>query len=57
MQGVSIITARLKLNYDPIKALSEISSKVDQVRSNLPPRPRFPPSTSSPPTRSSRRPT
>jgi multidrug efflux pump len=35
-QGVSIITARLKLNYDPIKALAEISSKVDQVRSNLP---------------------
>ncbi|HMD61184.1 MAG TPA: efflux RND transporter permease subunit, partial [Opitutaceae bacterium] len=35
-QGVSTITARLKLNYDPIKALSEISSKVDQVRSNLP---------------------
>jgi multidrug efflux pump len=35
-EGVSIITARLKLNYDPIKALAEISSKVDQVRSNLP---------------------
>ncbi|HEY4989421.1 MAG TPA: efflux RND transporter permease subunit, partial [Opitutaceae bacterium] len=36
VQGVSTISARLKLNYDPIKALSEISSKVDQVRSNLP---------------------
>jgi multidrug efflux pump len=35
-QSVSTITARLKLNYDPIKALSEISSKVDQVRNNLP---------------------
>ena len=35
-QGVSTITARLKLNYDPIKALSEISSKVDQVRNFLP---------------------
>jgi len=35
--GVSTITARLKLNYDPIKALSEISSKVDQVRRDLPP--------------------
>jgi len=35
-QGVSTISARLKLNYDPIKALSEISSKVDQVRNNLP---------------------
>ena len=36
-QGVSTITARLKLNYDANKALSEISSKVDQVRSDLPP--------------------
>ena len=36
-QGLSTISVRLKLNYDPIKALSEISSKVDQVRSDLPP--------------------
>ncbi len=36
-QSVSTITARLKLNYDPIKALSEISAKVDQVRNDLPP--------------------
>ncbi len=36
-QGYSTITAQLKLNYDPIKALAEISSKVDQVRSDLPP--------------------
>jgi len=36
-QGRSTINARLKLNYDPIKALSEISSKVDQVRGDLPP--------------------
>src|SRR3974377_2341250 len=35
--GVSTITARLKLNYDPTKALAEISSKVDQVRNDLPP--------------------
>ena len=35
--GLSTITVRLKLNYDPIKALSEISSKVDQVRNDLPP--------------------
>jgi multidrug efflux pump len=35
-QGLSTITARLKLNYDPIKALSEISAKVDQVRNILP---------------------
>jgi len=36
-QGRSVITARLKLNYDPTKALSEISAKVDQVRGDLPP--------------------
>lgn len=36
-QGLSIINVRLKLNYDAIKALSEISSKVDQVRRDLPP--------------------
>ncbi|MEJ2477895.1 MAG: efflux RND transporter permease subunit, partial [Desulfobacterales bacterium] len=36
-QGLSTINVRLKLNYDPIKALSEISSKVDQVRGDLPP--------------------
>ena len=34
-QGRSLITARLKLNYDPTKALSEISAKVDQVRGDL----------------------
>jgi multidrug efflux pump len=36
-QGLSTIDVRLKLNYDPIKALAEISSKVDQVRDDLPP--------------------
>ncbi len=36
-QGLSSISVRLKLNYDPIKALAEISSKVDQVRQDLPP--------------------
>ncbi|MCB9666768.1 MAG: efflux RND transporter permease subunit [Myxococcales bacterium] len=36
-QGISTIKAQLKLNYDPTKALSEISSKVDQVRGDLPP--------------------
>lgn len=35
--GRSVITARLKLNHDSTKALSEISSKVDQVRGDLPP--------------------
>jgi len=36
-QGFSMITVRLKLNYDPLKALAEISTKVDQVRQDLPP--------------------
>ncbi len=35
--GLSTINIRLKLNYDPIQALSEISTKVDQVRNDLPP--------------------
>jgi len=35
--GLSTITVRLKLNYEATKALAEISSKVDQVRNNLPP--------------------
>jgi multidrug efflux pump len=35
--GLSTITIRLKLNYDSTKALAEISSKVDQVRRDLPP--------------------
>ncbi|MBU0965037.1 MAG: efflux RND transporter permease subunit [Proteobacteria bacterium] len=41
-QGVSTITARLKLNYDATKALAEISSKVDQVRNDLPPEAEIP---------------
>ena len=36
-QGVSTVTARLKLNYDANKALSDISSKVDAIRRDLPP--------------------
>jgi len=35
--GLSTISARLRLNYDSTKALAEISSKVDQVRQDLPP--------------------
>ena len=42
MQGLSVITARLKLNYDSNKALSEISSKVNQVRGDLPPEAEIP---------------
>ncbi|NOK15985.1 efflux RND transporter permease subunit [Corallococcus carmarthensis] len=41
-QGVSIIRARLKLNYDSNRALSEISAKVDQVRGDLPPEAQVP---------------
>ncbi len=37
LQGFSFITARLKINYDPVKALAEITAKVNQVRNNLPP--------------------
>src|SRR5215510_2132388 len=36
-QSSSVITARLKLNYDANKALSDISSKVDAIRRDLPP--------------------
>jgi multidrug efflux pump len=36
-QGLSTIRAHLKLNFDATRALSEISSKVDQVRRDLPP--------------------
>src|SRR5664279_676638 len=35
--GLSSITVHLRLNYDSKKALAEISSKVDQVRNDLPP--------------------
>src|SRR6266853_1817631 len=41
-QSQSIITARLKLNYDANKALSDISSKVDAVRRDLPPESEIP---------------
>lgn len=41
-QGSSTIKVRLELNYDPIKALSEITSKVNQVRGDLPPEAEIP---------------
>jgi multidrug efflux pump len=41
-QGLSTITARLKINYDATKALAEIGSKVDQVRGDLPPEAQVP---------------
>src|ERR1035438_7807721 len=40
--GLSTITAHLRLNYDSKKALGEISSKVDQVRNDLPPEAQIP---------------
>src|SRR5689334_17213258 len=36
-QGLSTVTARLHLNYDATRALSQISAKIDQVRGDLPP--------------------
>jgi multidrug efflux pump len=41
-QGLSLITARLKLNYDANKALSDITSKVDAIRRDLPPEAEIP---------------
>ena len=41
-QSVSTITVRLKLNYDANKALSDISSKVDAIRRDLPPESEIP---------------
>ena len=40
--GLSSITVHLRLNYDSKKALAEISSKVDQVRNDLPPEAEIP---------------
>ena len=40
--GLSTIRAHLRLDYDATKALSEISSKVDQVRRDLPPEAEIP---------------
>ncbi|MCU7947324.1 MAG: efflux RND transporter permease subunit [Candidatus Thiodiazotropha sp. (ex Cardiolucina cf. quadrata)] len=34
LQGFSMINARLKLNYEPTKALAEITAKVNQVRND-----------------------
>src|SRR5256886_4108317 len=41
-QGESLNTVRLKLNYDANKALSDISSKVDAIRRDLPPESEIP---------------
>ena len=36
LPGLSLVTARLKLNYDATKALADITAKVNQVRNDLP---------------------
>ncbi len=36
LQGLSFITARLKLNYDRTRALADITAKVNQIRNDLP---------------------
>src|SRR2546429_4029153 len=41
-QGQSLVTARLKLNYDANKALSDISARVNAIRNNLPPESQIP---------------
>ena len=38
VHGSSLITAHLRLNYDPYDALTQITSKVNRVRDELPPR-------------------
>ncbi len=42
LQGYSTINARLKLNYDTTRALADITSKVNQVRNELPPEAEIP---------------
>ncbi|MHB0920326.1 MAG: efflux RND transporter permease subunit [Thiomonas delicata] len=42
VQGVSTITANLRLNYDPDKALTEINTKVNSVLNQLPPQSQTP---------------
>src|SRR5215510_1722057 len=34
--GLSLVSARLKLNYDQTKALADITAKVNQIRNELP---------------------
>jgi multidrug efflux pump len=41
-QGVSLINVRLKLDFDTAAALADISTRVDQVRADLPPEAEIP---------------
>ncbi|RZA02406.1 MAG: multidrug efflux protein, partial [Moraxellaceae bacterium] len=40
--SMSTVNVHLHLNYDPLKAMTEISAKVNQVRGNLPPEAEIP---------------
>jgi multidrug efflux pump len=42
LQGTSIISAHLKLNYDPNAAMTQVQTKVNQVRNQLPPASQIP---------------
>ena len=42
LMGTSIITATLRLNYDPNRALTEINTQVNSVRNQLPPQTQLP---------------
>ncbi|MFB1001072.1 MAG: efflux RND transporter permease subunit, partial [Pseudomonadales bacterium] len=40
--GLSSIDAHLEINYDSIRAMSEINARINQVRGNLPPQAEIP---------------
>jgi len=40
--GLSSISAHLKLNIDPVRAMSEINAKINQIRGDLPPEAEIP---------------
>jgi multidrug efflux pump len=40
--SMSTVNVHLKLNYDPLKAMTEISAKVNEVRNSLPPEAEIP---------------
>ncbi|HEY2423087.1 MAG TPA: efflux RND transporter permease subunit, partial [Chthoniobacterales bacterium] len=42
LQGTSIISVHLKLNYDPNAAMTQVQTKVNQVRNQLPPASQLP---------------
>jgi multidrug efflux pump len=42
LQGTSLISVHLKLNYDPNAAMTQVQTKVNQVRNQLPPASQLP---------------